>query len=50
MLFPEEEAPVLKAWIVKRLENTLVFSLLRQLSMELLANTRGIGPMPMPTS
>lgn len=24
MLFPEAEAPLLKAWIVKRLENTLV--------------------------
>lgn len=24
MLFPEEDAPVLKDWIVKRLENTFV--------------------------
>lgn len=24
MLFPEEDAPMLKAWIVKRIENTLV--------------------------
>lgn len=24
MLFPEDDAPVLKDWIVKRLENTLV--------------------------
>lgn len=24
MLFPEEEAPLLKKWIVKRLENTYV--------------------------
>lgn len=24
MLFPEEDSPLLKAWIVKRLENTLV--------------------------
>lgn len=26
MLFPEEDSPVLKDWIVKRLENTLVYS------------------------
>jgi RNA-binding protein 26 len=26
MLFPDEDAPLLKAWIVKRLENTLVYS------------------------
>ncbi|KAJ6444324.1 elongation factor 2 [Purpureocillium lavendulum] len=25
MLFPEEDAPLLKAWIVKRIENTFVF-------------------------
>lgn len=24
MLFPEEDAPLLKTWIVKRIENTLV--------------------------
>lgn len=24
MLFPEEDSPLLKAWVVKRLENTLV--------------------------
>lgn len=24
MLFPEEDSPLLKAWIVKRLENTFV--------------------------
>lgn len=24
MLFPEEDSPMLKAWIVKRLENTFV--------------------------
>ena len=24
MLFPEEDAPLLKAWIVKRIENTCV--------------------------
>lgn len=26
MLFPEEDAPLLKAWIVKRIENTCVLS------------------------
>lgn len=31
MLFPEEDAPALKAWIVKRIENTFVTLVLRLL-------------------
>lgn len=50
MLFPEEEAPILKAWIVKRLENTLVPLPGLPAYWRALANTRVIGLMPTPMS
>lgn len=34
MQFPEEDSPVLKEWIVKRLENTLVAPFLVPLQTE----------------
>jgi hypothetical protein len=34
MLFPEEDAPLLKAWIVKRIENTYVILLLERYLIE----------------
>lgn len=50
MLFPEEDAPLLKAWIVKRIENTCVILLLEQYSIKDCANMYGIALMPMPMS
>jgi hypothetical protein len=34
MLFPEEDAHLLKAWIVKRIENTCVILLLERCLIE----------------
>lgn len=55
MLFPEEDAPMLKAWIVKRIENTSVALVVleapfeAQSSMPMLTRVP-IGPMQMPMS
>jgi hypothetical protein len=55
MLFPEEEAPLLKKWIVKRLENTCV-NCSQQAQLKALASLQNalsltllpLDPMPMP--
>lgn len=53
MLFPEEDGPLLKAWIVKRIENTFVTAHVDDdcwTALDGCANTHRTDPTPIPTS
>lgn len=50
MLFPEEDGPSLKAWIVKRIENTFVTACDGWVALNECANIYGTDPTPIQMS